>query len=161
MVSTWLIVAMAASRYVVVVYPLHARDILSARKTLIIIAVVFIGSAGLTTPSYLQYSIRPCLDFRGNLTFEAWRRSRNHVSSMIVSIRLFYSVRLTALACGRPIIRHRNSCVRFVKRLNLTVNALYICSRSIPVKLKIRIFRGVKNVKSTYKVATTVIFMCQ
>ena len=59
MISTWLIVSMAVKRYIVVVYPLHARDQLTARRTLVVIATVYVASLALTLPYYLHLWVMP------------------------------------------------------------------------------------------------------
>ena len=41
MISTWLIVTMSIGRYIVVVYPLHARSTLSTFRTVVTIVLVF------------------------------------------------------------------------------------------------------------------------
>ena len=61
MSSTWLIVSMAISRYIVVVYPIHARFTLAAVKTIVIIILVYVVSSIITIPYFIRISVEPCL----------------------------------------------------------------------------------------------------
>ncbi|KAK2155663.1 hypothetical protein LSH36_234g02020 [Paralvinella palmiformis] len=58
MISTWLIVSMAVKRYIVVVYPLHAREQLTIRRTALVILTVYLGSVLLTLPYFLHLAVR-------------------------------------------------------------------------------------------------------
>ena len=58
--STWLIVTLALSRYVVVVYPLQARYKLTVRKTIGAIAASLIGSLACTLPHFLLNIVDTC-----------------------------------------------------------------------------------------------------
>ncbi len=70
MVSTWLIVVMSINRYLVIVYPLHVRFMLSANHTAIIILSVYISSAIITLPHFMASKITQCLDLNRRLQWE-------------------------------------------------------------------------------------------
>ena len=59
--STWLIVVMAAERYIAVCHPLRARKLISLRRTRASIVLVFVACALATIPIFLEKSIEPCL----------------------------------------------------------------------------------------------------
>ena len=60
MISTWITVSMAVNRFIVVIYPLHARQKVSIKGTLWTIVAVFIGSFLLTLPFFLHISVFTC-----------------------------------------------------------------------------------------------------
>ena len=70
MISTWLIVTMSINRYIVVVYPLHARSTLSTFRTVLIIILVYIISTILTLPFFLHHKIVQCIDLDRNVQVE-------------------------------------------------------------------------------------------
>ena len=65
MISTWLIVTMAVKRYFVVVDPLHARELITNKRTCSIIALVYFLSAVFTLPQYLHLTLTPCSSLEG------------------------------------------------------------------------------------------------
>ncbi len=62
MISTWLVVTMSINRYIVVVYPLHARSTLSTSRTILVIVVVWLISALITSPFFIHIEVELCLD---------------------------------------------------------------------------------------------------
>ena len=65
MISTWLIVVMAVNRYIVVVYPLHARSVLGTVRTFVTICLVFFLSLLLTFPYFLHLTVGSCSSLSG------------------------------------------------------------------------------------------------
>ncbi len=70
MVSTWLIVTMSINRYIVVVYPLHARSVLSAFRTAFTIIAVYLLSILFTLPHFMHYKVATCRDHNGKTFHE-------------------------------------------------------------------------------------------
>ncbi len=70
MVSTWLIVTMSINRYIVVVYPLHARSVLSAFRTAFTIIAVYLLSILFTLPHFMHHKVVTCQDKNGNFFHE-------------------------------------------------------------------------------------------
>ena len=58
MISTWLVVAMAISRYIAVCHPLRARETISVTKTRLTTVVIYILSALMTGPHFAQNIIK-------------------------------------------------------------------------------------------------------
>ena len=80
MISTWLIVVMAVNRYIVVVYPLQARQTLGTVRTFVTIILVFFISTILTLPHFLHLTVRRCMLINGDEMLEVnsrWRHSNN------------------------------------------------------------------------------------
>jgi hypothetical protein len=74
MVSSWLIVIIAINRLVVVVYPLHARVLISSVKTAVGILAITVLGALVTTPFYLVRVAHRCLSPDGTDMLEARAR---------------------------------------------------------------------------------------
>ena len=70
MISTWLIVTMSISRYIVVVYPLHARSTLSTFHTAVTIVLVYAISTVMTLPFFLHAKVGPCRSIGQYLQYE-------------------------------------------------------------------------------------------
>lgn len=70
MVSTWLIVTMSINRYIVVVYPLHARSTLSTFRTTVSIILVYFLSTIITLPFFIHIKVSECTDYNGNSLYE-------------------------------------------------------------------------------------------
>ena len=79
MISTWLIVTMSINRYIVVVYPLHARSTLSTFRTVLVIILVYVISTILTLPYFLHHKIVQCLDFDRIIQYEYQSRFKQNV----------------------------------------------------------------------------------
>ena len=126
MTSTWLIVSMAVKRYIVVVYPLQARDQLTMRRTLIVIAAVYISSLILTLPYFLHLCVMPSGGMNGTDIVYKYRPlwSKQVAKGMQLYMRwiwpiiadfipivwlVFCNVRLIRELRGARLIR-RNSC---------------------------------------------------
>ena len=88
MVSTWLIVVMAANRYIVVVFPLHARNYLGSMRVSVIIILVYIISAFLTLPYFIPHYITPCQSPSGENMFGIAPRFPGN-STIMTSIRTY------------------------------------------------------------------------
>ena len=58
MISTWLVVAMAISRYIAVCHPLRARETISVSKTRLTTIVIYVLSIVLTSPHFAQNIIQ-------------------------------------------------------------------------------------------------------
>ena len=86
MISTWLIVTMSINRYIVVVYPLHARSTLSTFRTVLIIVLVYVISTLMTLPHFLHQKIVQCLDLNRNVRYEYQSRFEGKVTAIV----LFY-----------------------------------------------------------------------
>ena len=70
MSSTWLTVTMAINRYIVVTYPLQARQYVNVKGTVITVLSVFIISGALTTPYFIGFVIEGCKDKNGYTLYE-------------------------------------------------------------------------------------------
>lgn len=84
MISTWLIVAMSINRYIVVVYPLHARSTLSTFRTGLVIVLVYIVSVIMTLPFFVQFKVVECLDLDRNVQYEYEPTFRAKVSEAVI-----------------------------------------------------------------------------
>lgn len=73
MQSTWLVTMMAACRYLVVVYPLRARQRLTGRATIASIAAVVIASAVATAPHFVANSVSRCWTIDEHSRRHRWR----------------------------------------------------------------------------------------
>ena len=60
MSGTWLITSMAINRYIVVVYPFRARQVLGTRRTLLTIMGVYFTSSVITLPFFLHPGMEAC-----------------------------------------------------------------------------------------------------
>ena len=60
MVSNWLTVVIAINRFLVVMYPIHARHFLSSCKTLASILTVALLSVTLSSPYFMHLHVAPC-----------------------------------------------------------------------------------------------------
>ena len=60
MVSMWQVVSMAVHRYMIVVYPMHVRVMLSKKKTFLSIAIVYTVSVILSSPHFIILRIDIC-----------------------------------------------------------------------------------------------------
>lgn len=78
MISTWLIVVMAANRYIVVVYPLQARQVLGTARTIVTIMMVFFLCTLLTMPHFLNVTVSRCVSYDGEGMWEVRSRWRSH-----------------------------------------------------------------------------------
>ena len=70
MVSMWQVVNMAVHRYMIVVYPLQARIMLSRKESLVSIAIVCLFSMLFTTPHFLHLKIQSCHIYEEALNYE-------------------------------------------------------------------------------------------
>ncbi|GFR90322.1 FMRFamide receptor [Elysia marginata] len=87
--STWLIVVMAAERYIAVCHPLRARKLISLRRTRASIVLVFVACGLTTIAIFLEKSIEPCLaDGRRVLVVRA--RSEQWVTLRRILWSLFF-----------------------------------------------------------------------
>ena len=93
MVSTWLIVTMSINRYIVVVYPLHARSTLSTFRTTLIIILVYLLSAVVTSPFFIHASVAPCYDLQHKLLYEFRPRLKGKPAAWL----FFYIQRIWAI----------------------------------------------------------------
>ena len=59
MVSMWQIVSMAVHRYIIVVYPLHARLVFGKKSTLWIIGAIYVVSFVITLPHFIHSYVKP------------------------------------------------------------------------------------------------------
>ena len=84
MTSTWLIVTMSVSRYLVVVYPLHARSRLTTFRTLVTIIIVFIVSTIMTLPHFLHNKAGPCCARNPSLQFEPKSRFSDNITNWLL-----------------------------------------------------------------------------
>lgn len=69
MISTWLIVCMAVNRFIVVVYPFKARQVLGARYTITSIVSVYIFSLAWTLPFFIRMKVQACLAEDGSTRY--------------------------------------------------------------------------------------------
>ncbi len=83
MISTWLIVAMAVNRYIVVIYPFRARQTLGTRRTLCSLLLVYIGSLIFTLPFFLHVGIYKCKNNEMDLMFYFNKRWHPDVSDVV------------------------------------------------------------------------------
>ncbi|ELT90835.1 hypothetical protein CAPTEDRAFT_188101 [Capitella teleta] len=70
MLSNWLTVVIAINRFLVVMYPIHARHFLGSTKTLASIAMVTIFSVVVTLTYFLHTKVSRCLDSQGREELE-------------------------------------------------------------------------------------------
>ena len=68
--STWLIVYMAINRYIVVVYPFHARWTFGTTRTILSVLTVYVVSILLTSPFFFHLTIRECSTMDGAIMYE-------------------------------------------------------------------------------------------
>ena len=86
MAGTWLITSMAIDRYIVVVYPFQARQVLGARRTLLTIIVVYFTSAVITLPFFLHPAMEACAITNEDLGFRFMYLWSNDV---VANIKLY------------------------------------------------------------------------
>lgn len=104
-ISTIMIVYMAAERYLAVCHPFKARRVISLRRTRIIIALVFVGCALATIPIFMEKTI-VAKDRDGQQLFWIER----YFSTKVVGIRrLFWSVLFDIIPCG--LLIYFNTCL--------------------------------------------------
>ncbi len=84
MISTWLIVTMSMNRYIVVVYPLHARSMMSTVKTTLTIVLVFVFSTLLTLPYFLANQVAFCYNLEINKRYELQSRFSDGASDWML-----------------------------------------------------------------------------
>ncbi|ELT98988.1 hypothetical protein CAPTEDRAFT_205952 [Capitella teleta] len=70
MLSNWLTVVIAINRFLVVMYPIHARHFLGSTKTLASIAMVTIFSVVVTLTYFLHIKVSRCLNSQGREELE-------------------------------------------------------------------------------------------
>ena len=70
MTSTWLIVYMAISRYIVVVYPFQARWTLGYKKAMLAIAFVMVFSLACTIPFFIHVRVQQCMSLEQEVMYE-------------------------------------------------------------------------------------------
>ena len=87
--STWLIVVMAAERYIAVCHPLRARKLISLRRTRTSIVLVFVVCVLTTIPIFLEKSIEPCLS-DGRRVLVVRSRSEKSVTLRRILWALFF-----------------------------------------------------------------------
>ena len=78
MVSTWLIVTMSINRYIVVVYPLHARSTLSTSRTAIVIILVYVLSGLITSPFFFHLKVGECYHPDGRSMYQLQARFKGN-----------------------------------------------------------------------------------
>lgn len=83
MTSTWLIVYMAISRYIVVVYPFQARWTLGTRRAVISIMLVGVFSIFCTLPFFVHLRVHPCTALDQQLMYEYQSLWETHVETML------------------------------------------------------------------------------
>ncbi|KAK2146666.1 hypothetical protein LSH36_590g01019 [Paralvinella palmiformis] len=87
MTSTWLIVVLAVSRYMVVVYPLRARYTVTVAKTTSTIVLTYAGSLIMSLPHFLHLRITACSGIEGHSVQEirgiSDRAMRRHLTFYI------------------------------------------------------------------------------
>ena len=83
MTSTWLIAAMAISRYIVVVYPIHARSTLGIFRTTVMISSVYLFSTIITLPHFINYSVEPCFD-NNSIVWYQLRRTFDMTTTLLL-----------------------------------------------------------------------------
>ncbi|KAK2139584.1 hypothetical protein LSH36_1709g00000 [Paralvinella palmiformis] len=76
MTSTWLIVALAIERYIVLYYPLKAKWLLSLKRTKVILVLIHVISALLTLPYFLHLRVTRCVGLDGLARHEILPRWR-------------------------------------------------------------------------------------
>ena len=84
MTSTWLIVTMSVSRYLVVVYPLHARSRLTTFRTLVAIVLVFVISTVMTLPSFLHAKVGQCCATNPSVQYELKRTFNEDITEWLL-----------------------------------------------------------------------------
>ncbi len=70
MISTWLIVTLAVERYIALYYPLHAKRIITVRRTQIVTTVVYAASTLLTLPYFVNFRVHTCEGLDGQVRLE-------------------------------------------------------------------------------------------
>lgn len=104
-ISTIMIVYMAAERYLAVCHPFKARRVISLRRTRIIIALVFVGCALATIPIFMERGI-VAKDNDGQQLY--W--IEKYFSTKVVGIRrLCWSVLFDIIPCG--LLIYFNTCL--------------------------------------------------
>ena len=83
MSSTWLIVSMAISRYIVVVYPIHARFNLSALRTVGIIILVYVCSTVATIPYFIRLSVEQCVSENNDINHQFQITFNKNINKML------------------------------------------------------------------------------
>lgn len=74
MVSTWLIVVLAMERYVVLFYPLRAKNLLGVARTRLLLLGVYVISGLFSLPFFIQVYMSPCQTRSGKVMYEAVSR---------------------------------------------------------------------------------------
>lgn len=77
--STWLIVVMAAERYIAVCHPLQARKLISLKRTRACLFIVFIICAVSTIPIFLERRIEKVTCYDGSTAYMLVERSETFV----------------------------------------------------------------------------------
>ncbi len=125
MISTWLIVVMAIKRYIVVTYPLHAREKFTMRRVLSSIIGVYVLSFLITLPYFLHTRVVPNASPNATSPYkfeELWPRNVTEnvrfymawiwpvIADFIpIGILIFCNVRLSRELHGATLAR-RTSC---------------------------------------------------
>lgn len=87
--STWLIVVMAAERYIAVCHPLWARKVISLKRTRVCIVLVFVVCALSTVPIFLEKKIEmTCID--GTAVYKLVKRNKTFVNLRRIIWAIFY-----------------------------------------------------------------------
>lgn len=160
MQSTWLVTMMAACRYLVVVYPLKARQKLTGRATIASIAVVVVTSVIVTAPHFVAASVERCWTVDLRSQSHRWHYEVVPLSELVMSyVRWVWPVCSTFV----PLAALGAFNVRLVRELNaarpatpsgggkpkatighfsdstLTVNSIGSCemTRSRPISVKV------------------------
>ncbi len=120
MVSTWLVVSMAVNRYIVVVYPFHARRVLGTARTIITIIALYAMSFTFTLPFYLHKTIKPCQWLQGDTMYELANFFNLEVSA---SIRTYIRWAWPIFAVFIPVIILAFCNIRLIQALRLATVA--------------------------------------
>ncbi|CAL1538172.1 unnamed protein product [Lymnaea stagnalis] len=113
--STWLIVVMAAERYIAVCHPLRARKLISLRRTRASIIIVFVVCAMATIPIFLKHEIQEKICADGRTVYVL----KQHSEGSVQLRRIIWSIFFDFIPCAALV--YFNLCliiqIRRAKRL--------------------------------------------
>lgn len=120
MISSWLVVSMAVNRYIVVVYPFHARQVLGATRTFTTIALIYVISFVFTLPFFIQIDVRQCLWVDDRIMYELALRFRKPYST---SIRTYIKWAWPVFADFIPVAILAFCNIRLIRALRMATSA--------------------------------------
>ena len=164
--SAWLIVIISVNRVIVVVYPMHARLILTGAKTAVGIAIVSAMCIVLTIPSYLFLVILHCTNDDGDQMVElakgfdggeVWLRWLNYRTQILpvlatflpfaimttCNIVLVITLQLASRRRSRQFNVNSSTCTDNSNKIMITLMAVVIMFLVLVLPIEILLYRDI------------------